>query len=62
MEGRAFEIVAAEINPGKGFFIKELATNMQYWTEAAHLGWLAIFSQENSKNANKMYSDASDFA
>jgi len=32
---------------------------MERWTEEARFGWLAFFSQENCKNANKMYSDAS---
>jgi len=32
---------------------------MQGWTEEVRYGWLAIFSQENSKNADKKHSDAS---
>ena len=35
-EGRAFEMIAGDVNPGKSFFINELFAYMQYWTEGAH--------------------------
>jgi len=44
-KGREFEIVASEVNPGKGLFINELAAEMQCGTERAHQVWLAVSVQ-----------------
>ncbi len=41
-----------------GFFISGLAAHMQHWTEEVRFGWLAVGSRKNSKNANKMKSEA----
>jgi len=52
-EGRQFGIVVGDVNLGKGHFINELAVHKQHCTEEARYGWLAVGSQENSRNANK---------